>query len=45
MFTLQTSFDMTPLHLATYKGHFDIVKLLYEQYNADIMCIDSVSVV
>ena len=33
---------MTPLHLAAYKGHFEIVKLLYEQHGADIMCIDRV---
>ena len=34
---------MTPLHLAAYKGHYDIVTLLYEQYNANIECIDKVS--
>ena len=34
---------MTPLHLAAYKGHYDIVTFLYDQYNANIVCKDNVS--
>ena len=34
---------MTLLHLAAYKGHYDIVTVVYEQYNANIVYIDNVS--
>ena len=41
--SLQENYDMTLLHLAAYKGHYDIVTVVYEQYNANIVYIDNVS--